>query len=230
MSRASSRAAFIRDARNSRRAALRWREIAQEPRLTWRRPLRRVQRALDSSFRLIDSSRRVIDASERFAAGSSLRTAARQLQRVSEWIDDASEQLGRAVRGLRQTTDSVARAPEQGAAAPALLIETARRWVDAAATLAALSDRLEETFARLRAAAERGILIVDRPESAPQSQPRFTAPRPASRRSCAGDRLTTSSIRRPWPAPASRAVDAARRISRGRAPPFGSTCPLSSAS
>jgi hypothetical protein len=225
VSHARSRAAFSSGASDSRRASPCLREVARPPRAAWRRPLRRVRRALDASFRLIASSRRVIDASERFAAGSPARSAAR-LQQVSEWMVDASEQLGRAVRALRDTRDRAALAPGQAAEAPARLVESTLRWIDAAGTLAALSERLEVTFARLRDTVQRGGVVSGYAKTAADSRAQSAGGRPTKRPSRASGLVSIASIRRRRPAPASRAADAARRISRGRAPPLLSTCPL----
>lgn len=210
---ANARSASRQDASNSRWGSVRSRE-------SWKHPIRRVERAINSSLRLAEASRRVIDASERFAAGRPFKQTSRQLLRASAWLARAGDQLGLAVRGLQETTDAAKRAPERAAEAPRRLFVDTARWIDAAGRVAVLSNRIEEVYTSLRASALRphGILL-ESPRVALRSA--LAAPRRAPSRG----RLSLVPIRRRHHA-LSGAVDAARKVSRGRAPPLVSTCPL----
>jgi hypothetical protein len=189
---------------------------------SWKRPIRRVERAINSSLRLAEASRRVIDASERFAAGRPFKKTSRQLLRVSVWLAHAGDQLGVAVRGLQETTDAARRDPERAAEAPQRLFVDTARWIEAAGRVAVLSNRLEDLFASLRASAmkPRGILI-----ESPTVDIAHRSALAAPRRTPSRGRLTPLPVRRRRHA-LSGAVDAARNVCSGRAPPLVSACPL----
>ena len=94
-----------RGASHSRGGGLRWRKPrARQP---WTRPLRRTKRSLGSTLTRIDASARVIDAAERFAPSRPI-AATRQLLLVALWLSEAATHLGRATRGLQETTESIA--------------------------------------------------------------------------------------------------------------------------
>jgi hypothetical protein len=189
---------------------------------SWKRPIRRVERAINSSLRLAEASRRVIDATERFAAGRPFKQTSRQLLRVSVWLTRAGDQLGLAVHGLQETTDAAKRAPERAADAPQRLFVDTARWIDAAGRVAVLSNRLEEVYASLRALATRpcGILL-----ESPRVDIALRSALAAPRRIPSRGRLSVVPVRRRRHA-LSGAVDGARKVSRGRAPPSVSTCSL----
>jgi hypothetical protein len=192
------------------------------------RAFRRTERAIDAALRLIESSRRAIDACERFASVRPIR-ATQQLERVSGWIVEATEQLGLVVSGLSETCDSAARALEEAGEAPGMLINATARWIDAAARLAALSDRLDCDFAELVDRVKCGDAPLDldalfrKPDLAPRP---ISIRRPSVKRlSIENSRIFCIHIRRRRTARLT-IVEAPGRIFRGRAPPILSTCSL----
>src|ERR1700756_160755 len=134
-----------KNANDSRRAGLRSCERHPHPR-SWERPILHTGRSIDASLRLIGSSRRIIESCESLAPEHPV-LAAHQLERVSGLLAKAAELLQRGVGGLNGTTTRVALSPAEAGDAPERLIAATRRWVAAAAQLAALSNRFDETFA-----------------------------------------------------------------------------------
>jgi hypothetical protein len=182
-----------------------------------------VRRAIDASLRRIEGSCRLIEASERFGGRRPLQ-AADQLQRASGWLADAATQLQRAQVLLNDTTRCMESAPERAAGAPVPVMKAILHWIDAAGRLTAVSDHLQDTSTRLVASANTAQPSDFRPVIVP--------PRPAAARwflqycpSRPGDRIQQLLNRRRRSAPVAVA-DAPRRVSRGRAPPFVSTCLL----
>lgn len=176
-------------------------------RAAWRAPLRRARRAVDCALRRVEASNRVIDATLRFAAGRPLETS-RRLQRLGDWMVDAQAHLSRVVRELHRSAECAALAPETASAAPALLVDTTARWLDAAVRLDAVSGRVVQTSA----------LLADHA----RCRPAFFA--------AGAERPAVPALaRRPHPAPpvlirpqwfvTTTTAEAARSVSRGRAPP-----------
>ncbi|MEA2337163.1 MAG: hypothetical protein QOE82_1170 [Thermoanaerobaculia bacterium] len=217
-------------AKNSRRAALRAYAWRRERRRSWIRPFRRTRRAIDVTLRLIESSCRAIDACERLAAEHPIR-ATRQFEQVSGWLCEASEQLGRGAREWSATFDNIERAPFFAGDAPRLLTLAMVRWVDAATKLATLSNRLDDSFTSLMDYVKGGTAPLDLSELVrkPAPAPRrisFTVRRPSLKfLSRENSRVFCIHVRRQRSARLTVA-EAPRRIFRGRAPPFVSTCPL----
>jgi hypothetical protein len=230
MSARSIRPAPANGAKSSRRAALRACTLRREGRRSWIRPFRRLRRATDVTLRLIESSRRAIDACETLAAEHPLR-AGRQLDEVSGWLAEASEQLGRGVKALSEANDQVARVPAYAGGAPRLLIVATARWIDAAAKLVMLSNRLDDSSTALVDYVTGGTAPLDLSELLPKAVPAprrisFAVRRPSLKfLSVENRRIFCIHLRRQRSARVTVA-EAPRRIVRGRAPPAVSTCSL----
>lgn len=193
----------------------------RERRLPWTRPLRRLRRAIDCSLRLIDGSRKVAEASERRGRTS------RELCRASGWLARAAERLDRAAFDLGQTNLAILDAPERAGGVRAVILDETQRWLEAAQHLSSVSEQLDELAARLFGSGDGftvpSVRAVDgRPRIV--TAPRLVWARPflRLRRSRMRERLLSVIARRRRLRPM-RPADAPRRISRGRAPPFGST-------
>jgi hypothetical protein len=214
-----------------RRAARRSCRSNRHRRLPWRRSLRRMRRAIDSSLQLVDSCRRVVEDSEQFGARRPIRTS-RQLQRAAGWLCDAGARLGRAANSLRDTVNEADGSPEYAADVPAELILATAHWLQSAAEIDTLFDRLNEASSRLLAAAKIGAVTFDLPGLDNHSRPKAAAPRLITGRLLLEIRLPRESgrfrfisIRRQRVRPAAFA-EAARRVFRGRAPPHAAICSL----
>lgn len=197
-------------------------------RLSWTRPLRRTRQAIERSLRLIEESGHVIEAAERFAARRPLR-AAREYERVSVCLAQATAQLSCAVRALSVTTAKIELSPAQASDAPPFLLDAVIRWAGAAGKLAVLSDRLDDTFGLILDSIAAGTPLdfselFRNPDVAAR---RVISLRPlrARRLSAANGSIFVMRNRRRGSVRITVA-EAARRISRGRAPPLAATCPL----
>jgi len=213
-----------RNANDSRRAGLRACELHHHPR-SWERPILHTVRAIDSSLRLIDSSRRIIETCEKLALEHPV-LATHRLQRASGMLAKVAELLGNGVEGLNETTYRLALSPAQAGDAPERLIAATQRWVDAAAQLAALSNRLDSTFAALVDYVNGGTAPLDLSEVFGKSgpAPRFITNRPSVKvLSIESGRIFCIHLRRLRSARLTVA-DAPKRVFRGRAPPFVSSC------
>jgi hypothetical protein len=230
MSARPIRPAPANGAKSSRRAALRAITLRREGRRAWTRPFRRMRRAIEVTLSLIETSSRAIDACESIAEQHPLR-AGRQLDQVSGWLVEASEQLGRGVKALSEANDQVARVPAYAGGAPRLLIVATAQWIDAAAKLAMLSNRLDDSSTALVDYVTGGNAPLDLSELQPRSIParkRISfALRPPSLKflSIENRRVFCIHVRRQRSARVTVA-EAPRRIVRGRAPPVVSTCSL----
>src|SRR5258708_2662777 len=156
MLNATIRSAPRRNAKTSRRAGVRSCELRRSGHEPWIRPFRRTHRAIDSTLRLIALSRWLLNQCEMFG-GIRPRWATRQLQRVSCRLVEAAARLERGIETMNATNDCLALAPEDAGDAPERLFEAMEQWIDAAAQVAMLSDRLEETSATLAAYIKAGI-------------------------------------------------------------------------
>jgi hypothetical protein len=189
-----------------------------------------MRRSIDVTLRLIESSRRAIDACETLAVEHPLR-AGRQLDQVSGWLVEASEQLGRGAKALSEANDQVARVPAYAGGAPRLLIVATARWIDAAAKLAMLSNRLDDSSTALVDYVKGGTAPLDLSELLPKpgSAPKriaFAVRRPSLKfLSIENRRVFCIHVRRQRSARVTVA-EAPRRIVRGRAPPIVSICSL----
>ncbi len=213
-----------RNANDSRRAGLRSCELHHHSR-SWERPILHTVRVIDASLRLIGSSRRIIEASESLASEHPVR-AAHQLERVAGLLAKAAELLQSGVDGLNETTNRVALSPAEAGDAPERLIAATQRWVDAAAQLAALSNRFDDTFAALLDYVNGGTAPLDLSEVFGKSgpAPTFITTRPSVKvLSIESGRIFCIHLRRLRSARLTVA-DAPKRVFRGRAPPFVSSC------
>jgi hypothetical protein len=189
-----------------------------------------MRRATDVTLRLIESSRRAIDASELLVTEHPLR-AGRQMDQVAGWLAEAGEQLGRGVKALSEANEQVARVPAYAGGAPRLLIVATVRWIDAAAKLAMLSDRLNNSSSALVDYVKGGTAPLDLSELLPKPVPAprrisFAVRRPSLKfLSVENRRVFCIHLRRQRSARVTVA-EAPRRIVRGRAPPVVSTCSL----
>jgi hypothetical protein len=129
-----------------------------------------MRRATDVTLRLIESSRRAIDACETLTAEHPLR-ASRQMDQVSGWLAEASEQLVRGAKAFSEANDQVARVPAYAGGAPRLLIMATARWIDAAARLAMLSNRLDDSSSALVDYVKGGTAPLDLSELLPKPGP-----------------------------------------------------------
>jgi len=176
----------------------------------------RVKRAIASSLRRMESSERVIEDCRRRGARRPVKTLIR-LMRTSSVLSTAAHDMERALRGLPP-------------APPMVLLETMARWVDATGRLAELSERADLTRATLTDAVLSGAVPLDPFDHLLEAlrlmaEPRdkATLPRLDLMEPDSGFRQFFIRHRRFVPA---ALADAPRRISRGRAPPALSTCPL----
>jgi len=213
-----------KNANDSRPAGLRSCELHHDAR-SWERPILHTVRAIDSSLRLIDSSRRIIETCEKLALEHPV-LATHRLQRASGMLARVAELLGKGVEGLNETTYRVALSPAQAGDAPERLIAATQRWVDAAAQLATLSNRLDSTSAALVDYVNGGTAPLDLSEVFPNPgpAPRFITTRPSVKvLSIESGRIFCIHLRRLRSARLTIA-DAPKRVFRGRAPPFVSSC------
>jgi hypothetical protein len=225
MTNAPIEAAPGENANDSRPAGLRSCELHGDPLKSWEGPILRTGRAIDASLRLLGSSRRIIDACERLALDHPIR-ATHELERVSGLLAKAAELLQRGVDGLSETTNRVALSPAQAGDAPERVIAATQRWVDAATQLAALSNRLDDTFAGLVDYVKGGTAPLDLSEVFPNPgpAPRFITDRPSVKLlSLESGRVFCIHLRRLRSARLTVA-EAPRRVVRGRAPPLVSSC------
>jgi len=224
MTNANIRSASRRNVKISRRMG-----VCSYRQERWIRPFRRTNRAIDSTLRPIALSRWLLNECEAFA-GVRPRWATRQLARVSDRLVEAAARLGRGVECMKATNDCVAHAPEDAGDAPERMIGAVEEWIDAASQIAMLSNRLEDTSARLLAYVKAGIAppfdLDDLfKKEGPAPKPivfRIPSPRVLS---IENNRIFYIHVRRQRSARLTLA-EAPRRIFRGRAPPLVATCSL----
>lgn len=178
----------------------------------WRVPLRRAFRAVDCAVERMESSGRVINAALRFGADRPYDRV-RQLCLLSGWIDQAHAQLERAVLGLQQWTDEIARAPQHLAADSALL------FLDATLRCMAAMVLLDQISA---CSVQASAQIVQETREWAESAAAAPAAQPIRRASPRHPRVIQVLVRRS-PAAFATVADAARKVCRGRAPPLSQT-------
>ncbi|HSY49933.1 MAG TPA: hypothetical protein VLC46_14055 [Thermoanaerobaculia bacterium] len=215
-----------RNANDSRWAGLRSCELRDDP-PSWERPIRHTVKVIDDSLRLIGSSTRIIEDCEKLALEHPILATQRlewvwgRLARVAALLESGAE-------GLNETTNRVALSPEEAGDAPEQVIAATQRWIAAAARLAALSNRLDETFAALVEYVNGGTAPLDLAEVFGKTgpAPRFITSRPSFKvLSIESGRIFCIHLRRLRSARLTVA-DAPKRVFRGRAPPSVSTCSL----
>jgi hypothetical protein len=197
---------------------------------SWVSRLRRMNRALAASRRIADAAWDALGHATERAARSPIRTS-REMHRLGKRLIDAMERLERAVLGLGETTESMARERRGVPDAPRLLTEATARWIVAARIIAETSDQLCIVQENLLQDVLSGAIVAE--DEQPRRRMRITgAPHLISardfllcRRKSAHDRIASIPARRRRTA-CRAAADAPRRISRGRAPPAVSHCQL----
>jgi len=231
MTRAQTEATLGKSGKRPRRAGLRADALCRERRQSWIRSLRRTRRAIAGSLRLIDQSCRVLNACERLAVDHPIR-ATRQFQRICGWLGEATARLERGAECLRATNDSVALVPAYAGDAPGLMIDVVARWIDAAEKLEAISNRWDDSFTVLIGYVDGGTAPLDLSElyrrigPAPGRIRLIIRRRPSLKLlSRENSRVFCIHVRRQRSVRLTVA-EAPRRIFRGRAPPFLSTCSL----
>jgi hypothetical protein len=232
MARAANRSTLETAAKESRRARRLSCRSDRDRTLSWRRSLRCLRRAVDSSVRLLDSSRRVIGVSERSAAKRPLR-ASRQLQRATSWLREAERRVWGAANDLRDVAEGAGYLPECDRETSAKLFAHAtEHWIYGAEQVTALYDRMDNASNRLLAAVTVGAVPFDLPGLDKDSGQKAAAPRLITGRLLLEIRLPKESgrirlisIRRRRPRPIAFA-ETARRVFRGRAPPHSAICSL----
>ena len=230
MTNANIRSASRRNAKISRRGGVRSCGSGRNRQERWIRPFRRTTRAIDSTLRLIARSRWLLNECE-ISAGVRPLWATRQLVCVSGRLAEAAARLGRGAECWKATNVSIADAPADAGGAPERMIAAIGDWIDAATQLAMLSNRLEDTSARLLAyiKADTGSLDLEKllkkkTEGAIPKPIVFWLPAPRVL-SIENNRIFCIHVRRQRSARLTVA-EAPRRIFRGRAPPLVSTCSL----
>ncbi|HEY0142628.1 MAG TPA: hypothetical protein VGF48_17145 [Thermoanaerobaculia bacterium] len=172
---------------------------------------------------MIDSTLRTVTKSERCFHRRPLRTS-RNLHEASGRLVDASDQLMRALRDLAATNECIARAPEEAAAAPELLLDVTERWVVITTLLQQASDGLFALHANVLLGLESGEFVPEQP-AARRERIRL-APRPVAirafllrRQPRVVDRIAPI-LRRRRRTPRPAAVRVPLRSLLGRAPPL----------
>ena len=228
MTNANIRSASRGNAKSSRRREVRSCGSGPNRQERWIRPFRRTNRAIDSTLRLIARSRWLLNECE-ISAGVRPLWATRQLVRVSGRLVQAAARLGRGAECWNATNDCIAYAPADAGGAPERMIAAIGDWIDAATQLAMLSNRLEDTSARLLAYIKVDTGPLDLETLLKKEGP---APKPIVFRlpsarvlSIENNRIFCIHVRRQRSARPTVA-EAPRRIFRGRAPPLVSTCSL----
>jgi hypothetical protein len=232
MVRAGNRSTLATAAKESRRVRRPSCASDRDRTLSWRRSLRRLRRAVDSSVRLLDSSRRVIGVSERSAAKRPLR-ASRQLQRATSWLSKAERRVWGAANDLRNVADGAGYLPEcDRETAAKLFAHATEHWIYGAEQVAGLYDRLDSASSRLLAAVTVGAVPFDLPGLHNDSGHKAAAPRLITGRLLLkirlpkeSGRIRLMSIRRRRSRPIAF-TGTVRRVFRGRAPPHAAICSL----
>lgn len=195
----------------------------------WVRPIRRAQRALESSLRLIASCLATIERAEPCARRRPLCTS-RNLWAASGRLVTASGRLMRAAQQIAEIHEWIGREPERAAGAPERVVRATQLWVGATALLQVTAKEVFGLHVEVLEGLETGRYVPERDSA---RRPRIVlAPRPApvraflrARRIRATDRISPLlRRRRRTPRPATLSVPP--RTAQGRAPPFSSICPL----
>jgi hypothetical protein len=178
---------------------------------------------------LIALSRFLLNECEMFAAVRP-RWATRQIRRVSSRLVEAVARLKRGAESINAVNECLAHTTEEAGNAPERLFGVMEGWLDAAAEIADLADRIEDTSAILTAYIESGIAApLDLDEFLKKEGPvrklivfQIPAPRVLS---IENNRIFCIHVRRQRSVRLTVA-EAPRRIVRGRAPPLVSICSL----
>ena len=150
--------------------------------------------------------------------------AHRHLPHANNWLIQASRDYSAAVDDLNLATRIIEASPEEidPATMAAALSETARRLLEVAAQLAALSNRIDarskEILEEAKAAAAEGREIIDVPVRPIPSRALLLRSDP--------NEIIRTLLQRRQRSKAVAPEDVPRRVSRGRAPPLLSDCTL----
>ncbi|HEY6137307.1 MAG TPA: hypothetical protein VI670_06040 [Thermoanaerobaculia bacterium] len=181
-----------------------------------------MRRATEASLGWIDCSCVVLDESSRTAAQRPIYTTM-QLLRVSAWVDAAVDHIERAGFRLQDTQQSLLLAPEEGRGASQMVGDAVQELIAATRWILEIQEWLEILMAEVVRSIAEGVV---------DPRPVLPAPRPARTRwylrycpAPPSNRIWVLLRRRRRPVHTAPA-DAPRRVSRGRAPPFVSACPL----
>ena len=180
----------------------------------WRAPLRRARRAINSVIGQIATSGQVIDATLRFGAHRAMERAW-QLYRLFQEIDGAQRALHRALRGIEETHRQLGLAPEMAPDSARLLMDAALRFAATAAALDQLGQRADQLSAQVveeTQAWAASVAAAPAAPAAPAQPTRAAAPRRPL--------FPLTVIIRRSPVAFATVADAARKVSRGRAPPL----------
>jgi len=226
LGKAATRFRPRRNAAQSRRAGVSSYGTERKRRRFWGRPFRRTLRAIGRSLRLIDASCRAVDAAEGFAAERPLR-AARNFELASDWLREITTHLSYAARGLSVMAGRIASTPSLPSSAPEELAAATSSWIEAVRKMESLSIRCDDSYIALLEAMAGGALLLDLDEllgdervPAPR---RIAMHRPPERRLPRNSSCIQFLHKRRQRSARSTAAEGARRICRGRAPPFLAT-------
>ena len=194
---------------------------------SWRRLFQRGRRNLRSAEGFIGMARQIIDVCETIAREHPIR-AVHEMQRVAGLLDEAAKRFARVAECITETYDRIAEAPGESGDAPARMIADIQSWIETGTKLALVGNRFDKSFAELIDYAQSGNAPLDMSElHRRRVHPvpviaRHPAPRVLS---VENDRIFSIHVRRQRSVLVTVA-EAPRRVSRGRAPPLVSTCPL----
>ncbi len=227
MTNANRRQAPGRNAKKSRRARVRSRGSRVKGRESWHRLFQRGRRNLRSAEGFIGMARQIIERCETIALEHPIK-AVHDMYRVTGLLVEATKRFGRVLECICETYDRIAEAPGECVDAPALMIADMQSWIETGTKLALLGNRFDKSFAELIEHVQSGNAPLDMSEL----HKRRVHPVPVLARhpapkvlSVENDRIFRIHVRRQRPTRLAVA-EAPTRVSRGRAPPLVSTCPL----
>jgi len=220
-------AALGKNAKTSRRGGVRSGGSRPKGRESWHRLFQRGRRNLRSAEGFIGMARRIIDVCETIALEHPIK-AVHDMYRVTGLLIEAADRLDRLSKCIRETYDRIAEAPAYAGDAPARMIADLQAWIETGTKLALLGNRFDKSFGELIDYAQSGNAPLDMSELIKRRVhpvpvlARLPAPRVLS---IENDRIFRIHVRRQRPGRLTVA-EAPKRVSRGRAPPPVSICPL----
>jgi hypothetical protein len=227
MTNANRRPAPGRNAKKSRRAAVRSRGLRLKGRESWRRLFQRGRRNLRSAEGFIGMARQIIERCETIALDHPIR-AVHDMYRVTGLLVEAADRLARFSKCICETYDRIVEAPLECGDAPARMIADLQSWIEIGTKLAMLGNRFDKSFAELIEYAQSGNAPLDMSELLRRRVHPVPVlakhPRPKVL-SIENDRIFCIHVRRQRPGRFTVA-EAPTRVSRGRAPPPVSICSL----
>ncbi len=216
-----------KNAKTSRRDGVRSCGSRLKGRESWHRLFQRGRRNLRSAEGFIGMARRIIERCETIALEHPIR-AVHDMYRVTGLLVEAADRLARLSKCICETYDRIAEAPAYAGDAPTRMIADLQCWIETGTKLALLGNRFDKSFAELIDYAQSGYAPLDMSELLK----RRVHPVPVLARhprpkvlSIENDRIFRIHARRQRPGRLTVA-EAPTRVSRGRAPPPVSICPL----